>query len=187
MAIPIAKNVSRAATRSVPECNASEMRPRLPLARPVPSFSASSAAAATTEVSAVRRCGLIADSETEEPAEAGSSSYRAEPPLPIGDVTVEGLGAVPAAVGPVVEQQALGGRAVLEVELAVREARLEAGERIRGSRAEERVQEHVREAAVRGARRSPVERERAGERPRQEPVELPGHAGPDARTVARGL
>ena len=54
-ATPTAKNVSSAATRSVPECNASEMRPRLCEARPAPSLSAMSTMAATTETSAVRR------------------------------------------------------------------------------------------------------------------------------------
>ena len=49
-----------AATRSVPECSASETSPRLPLAMPAPSLSAASAAAATMETSAVRRCGVIA-------------------------------------------------------------------------------------------------------------------------------
>ena len=42
-----------------PSAAASEMRPRLPVAKPVPSLSAMSAAAATTETSAVRRCGLM--------------------------------------------------------------------------------------------------------------------------------
>ena len=60
-ATPIAKNVSSAATRSVPEWSASETRPRLPLARPTPSFSAISAIAAPTETSAVRRCGVTAE------------------------------------------------------------------------------------------------------------------------------
>ena len=56
---PIAKNVSSAATRSVPECSASEMSPRLPLTRPAPSLSAASTAAAPIETSAVRRWGLM--------------------------------------------------------------------------------------------------------------------------------
>src|SRR3954465_15118373 len=54
----IAKYVSSAATRSVPECAASETRPRLCVARPTDSFSTRSAAAAKTETSAERRCGL---------------------------------------------------------------------------------------------------------------------------------
>ena len=58
-ATPTAKKVSSAATRSVPECAASERRPRLCVARPTPSLSATSAAAATTETSAVFRCGDI--------------------------------------------------------------------------------------------------------------------------------
>ena len=58
-ATPTAKKVSSAATRSVPECAASERRPRLWAARPTPSFSATSAAAAPTETSAVLRCGDI--------------------------------------------------------------------------------------------------------------------------------
>ena len=56
-ATPIAKNVSSAATRSVPECSASETRPRLPLARPAPSLMPISATAAPTETSAARRWG----------------------------------------------------------------------------------------------------------------------------------
>ncbi len=60
-ATPTAKNVSNAATRSVPECTASETRPRLPLARPVVSLSPMSAQAAATETSAVRRCGVTAE------------------------------------------------------------------------------------------------------------------------------
>src|SRR4051812_35056615 len=58
----IAKYVSSAATRSVPECAASETRPRLCVARPTDSFSTTSAAAAATETSAERRCGLTAKS-----------------------------------------------------------------------------------------------------------------------------
>src|SRR5918994_2051009 len=58
-ATPTAKNVSSAATRSVPECSASEIRPRLPVARPVLILMPTSAAAATTETSAVRRCGVM--------------------------------------------------------------------------------------------------------------------------------
>src|SRR5581483_3706900 len=57
-ATPTAKNVRSAATRSVPECAASESRARLWVAMPVPSFRAISATAATTETSAVLRCGL---------------------------------------------------------------------------------------------------------------------------------
>src|SRR5262249_37429323 len=56
-ATPTAKNVSSAAIRSVPECAASETRPRLCEARPAPSFSAISATAAPIEIRAVRRCG----------------------------------------------------------------------------------------------------------------------------------
>src|SRR3954452_3669461 len=57
-ATPTAKNVRSAAIRSVPECAASDSKPRLCVASPVPSLSAMSAAAATTERSAVRRCGV---------------------------------------------------------------------------------------------------------------------------------
>src|SRR5260370_26104264 len=57
-ATPTAKNVSSAATRSVPECAASERSPRLCVARPVPSFSPMRATATSTETSAVRRCGV---------------------------------------------------------------------------------------------------------------------------------
>src|SRR5581483_8890382 len=59
----IAKYVSRAATRSVPECAASDRRPRLCVARPTVSFRTMSVAAAATETSAERRCGLRAGSE----------------------------------------------------------------------------------------------------------------------------
>src|SRR5262245_17883017 len=58
-ATPTAKSVSSAATRSVPEWIASEIRPRLPDARPAPSLSAINRQAAATETRAVRRCGLI--------------------------------------------------------------------------------------------------------------------------------
>ena len=51
---------SRAATRSVPECAASESRPRLPVARPVTSLSAMRTTAAATETRAIRRWGLTA-------------------------------------------------------------------------------------------------------------------------------
>src|SRR5436305_1680102 len=61
MATPTAKNVRSAATRSVPECAASESRPRLPVARPVPSLSPISARAARTETSAVRRCAFTGE------------------------------------------------------------------------------------------------------------------------------
>src|SRR5947207_9880036 len=57
-ATPTAKNVRSAAIRSVPECAASEMRPRLWVARPVPSFRPIRAIATSTETSAVRRCGV---------------------------------------------------------------------------------------------------------------------------------
>ena len=60
-ATPTAKSVSSAAIRSVPECAASESRPRLCVARPVPSFSPIRAIAASTEKSAVRRCGVMAE------------------------------------------------------------------------------------------------------------------------------
>src|SRR6267378_6250439 len=53
-----AKYVSSAATKSVSECAASEIRPRLCVARPTLSLSSSSAMAAATEINAERRCGL---------------------------------------------------------------------------------------------------------------------------------
>src|SRR3954454_9506084 len=56
-ATPTVKNVSSAAIKSVPEWAASETRPRLCDARPAPSLSTINAIAATTETSAVRRCG----------------------------------------------------------------------------------------------------------------------------------
>ena len=58
-ATPTANSVSSAATRSVPECSASEISPRLCDARPAPSLSAMSRMAATTETSAALRCGCI--------------------------------------------------------------------------------------------------------------------------------
>ncbi len=64
-ATPTAKNVRSAAIRSIPECSASESRPRLPVARPVPSLSPISAAAASTEKSAVLRCGVTAEAYAE--------------------------------------------------------------------------------------------------------------------------
>ena len=54
---PMASSVRRAATRSVPEWSASETSPRLPVASPVTSFSATRIAAARTETSAMRRGG----------------------------------------------------------------------------------------------------------------------------------
>src|SRR5579884_3579748 len=54
-ATPTAKNVSSAAIRSVPECAASETRPRLCVASPVASLSAMSASAASTDQSAAFR------------------------------------------------------------------------------------------------------------------------------------
>ena len=53
------KKVSDAATRSVPEWTASEIIPRLCVARPAASFSTTRPAAATTDTSAARRCGVI--------------------------------------------------------------------------------------------------------------------------------
>ena len=55
-----AKNVSRAAARSVPECAASASSPRLELASPTTSLTTTRRHAAPTETSAVRRCGSIA-------------------------------------------------------------------------------------------------------------------------------
>src|SRR3954447_21291418 len=56
-ATPTAKKVRRAAIRSVPECAASEIRPRLCEGRPAASLSRISATAAATETRAVRRWG----------------------------------------------------------------------------------------------------------------------------------
>src|SRR4029078_9435500 len=61
-ATPTAKKVRSAAIRSVPECAASERRPRLCVAMPVTSFNPLRAIAASTEKSAVRRCGVMAES-----------------------------------------------------------------------------------------------------------------------------
>src|SRR5205807_7687090 len=55
------------------------------------SLSASSPAAATTETSAVRRCGLTWPSETEEPAEAGSPYRWLGVALGVRDVAPEHL------------------------------------------------------------------------------------------------
>src|ERR1700740_1415964 len=87
-ATPTAKNVSNAATRSVPECAASERRPRLCVAIPVASLSAIRATAASTEMSAVRRSGLTGE------AVSGDGLTRAEehvlPPREMADrVAVE--------------------------------------------------------------------------------------------------
>src|SRR6476619_7430140 len=60
-ATPTANSVSSAAIRSVPECAASDSRPRLCVAMPVPSFNPIRAIAASTEKSAVRRCGVMAE------------------------------------------------------------------------------------------------------------------------------
>src|SRR4051812_20079675 len=72
-ATPTAKNVRSAAIRSVPEWAASESRPRLCVAIPVPSFSPIRAIATTTETSAVRRCGVTgaaySDQRLERPDE----------------------------------------------------------------------------------------------------------------------
>src|SRR3954464_8573174 len=59
LATPSAKNVSSAATRSVPECIASATRPRLPVSRPVTSLRTTRTPAAKTDSSAVRCCGDI--------------------------------------------------------------------------------------------------------------------------------
>src|SRR4029450_10019585 len=112
------------------EWMASEMRPRLPLARPAPSLSAISASAATTETRGVRPCGVIATESprprpnAESPPErALSSSIRRR--LRVGDVAVELLvqerpGALPLVL-PVAEHELLmAPRRVVEVELAVR-------------------------------------------------------------------
>ena len=56
-ATPTAKNVRRAATRSVPECAASDRRPRLPAWIPAASLRPMRASAAKTETRAVRRWG----------------------------------------------------------------------------------------------------------------------------------
>ncbi len=68
-ATPTAKKVSSAAIRSVPECAASDSRPRLCVASPVPSFSPIRAVAASTERSAVRRCGVTDAAYSGKPLE----------------------------------------------------------------------------------------------------------------------
>src|SRR5579862_1074876 len=92
-ATPTAKKVSIAATRSVPEWIASETSPRLCVTRPVTSLSAMSAQAATTEPSAVRRCGLIGGSVF---GRSGGGEHSLERPdddvLPFRDVAERGAG-----------------------------------------------------------------------------------------------
>jgi hypothetical protein len=55
LATPSARKVRSAATRSMPECAASEMRPRLCADRPTTSLRTTSAVAAATDHRAVRR------------------------------------------------------------------------------------------------------------------------------------
>src|SRR3954452_10007177 len=71
LATPSAKNVSSAATRSVPECIASATRPRLPVSRPVTSLRTTRTAAAKTDSSAVRCCGDILEDRIRETLGAG--------------------------------------------------------------------------------------------------------------------
>src|SRR5947208_6646166 len=70
-ATPRAKNVRSAAMRSVPEWAASEMRPRLWVARPVPSLSAMSTSAASTDQRAPFRWASTPESVRAGPAAAG--------------------------------------------------------------------------------------------------------------------
>src|SRR3972149_5296472 len=92
-ATPTAKNVRSAATKSGPDCPASETRPRLPVASPVASLTTISTQAARTETRAVRRWGGIVNTvrwgsprpERSRRAQAGGSRRpRAKPSLKAG-------------------------------------------------------------------------------------------------------
>src|SRR3954452_18774690 len=82
-ATPTAKKVSSAAMRSVPESADAEMRPRLCVARPVPSLSPISASAANTDQRAAFRWASTAGSVRSHPgASARGSTGRASRALP---------------------------------------------------------------------------------------------------------
>src|ERR1044072_3385304 len=180
--MPTAKNVSSAAIRSVPECAASESRPRLSVAIPEISLIAIRTQAATMETSAVRRCGLIGaeGSHATRKARRMAGAFWPGPPsreLSVGDVAVEALleerPRALAEVVPVVELQVLTSGVVMEVELAVRRV----GEaRERRARPEERRDEDVGHPAVGRAGRARIERS-ARDRSAQVPVEAAVDAG----------
>src|SRR6476619_3211364 len=188
IATPSATKVRIAAIRSVPECAASESRPRLFVAIPARRLTAISTQAATIETSAVRRWGLTTrkDHTMREARFRGPLRERCEGTvLRVGDVALEPLrperpGAV-ALVGPMPELQRLVLEcAVFEVELAglgvgvARECR---------ARAEERRDPNIGEAAVGRAGRVRVERA-ARDPALQEAVEAALHAGEDGVAVA---
>src|SRR4051794_15399049 len=141
----MAKNVSSAATRSVPEWIASDSSPRLFVAIPAASLTEIRTQAASTEASAVRRCGLTREESLKcgEPAFAGSPAGAELDYLRGGDVAPEGLlqeraGTV-ALVPPVAVEKALVLlRVVAVIELAVLAVRQA---RELSSRAEERGDE----------------------------------------------
>src|SRR5215468_8467013 len=177
-ATPTAKNVSSAAIRSVPECAASETRPRLCEARPAPSFSAISATAAAIEIRAVRRCGCTRQVKQKGPLQRPLFAN-----LRVGYVARELLAdAVRPLVLPVVEMQGSRRGGVLEVELAARVA-LQARE---GPAGEDRCDERRRIADARGvAGRIRVERS-AGDGSGQVAAELAVHARDEQLAVLSG-
>src|SRR5947209_2424299 len=181
-ATPSAKNVSSAAIRSVPECAASETRPRLFDASPATSLSATSAAAAKTERSAVRRCAVTRLVKQKSPPKRAPLFDSDEIRLRRRDVPAEDLfqhrPRALAAVLPVVEPQRLCGRRVVVVELAIATVGVT---RERGAAAEERRDEVGREAR-RGASRVRVERA-ARDGPRQVADALARYACADGRPM----
>src|SRR4051794_32829991 len=109
----MAKNVSSAATRSVPEWIASDNSPRLFVAIPAASLTEIRTQAASTEASAVRGWGLTLEDSLKggEPVFGGSRVGAELDYLRGGDVAPEGLfreraGTV-ALVPPVAVQKAL--------------------------------------------------------------------------------
>src|SRR4051812_12769542 len=126
----MAKNVSSAATRSVPEWIASDSSPRLFVAIPAASLTEIRTQAASTEASAVRRCGLTREESLKcgEPAFAGSrsgpggGSCRGGAAAPGG--LLEDRPARGALIPPVAVEKALVLlRVIVVVELAVRAVR----------------------------------------------------------------
>src|SRR5262249_12429423 len=121
-ATPTVKKVRRAAIRSVPECAASEIRPRLCEASPAASLSTMSTTAATTEASAVLRWGFKRQVKQNGPPKRPVSVFHGTAWLRVGDIADELLGdAVRPLVLPVMEHERGIRRCVLEVELAAGE------------------------------------------------------------------
>src|SRR5207247_3962650 len=109
-ATPTAKKVRSAATRSVPECAASESRPRLWEGIPAASLIAISAQAASTETSAVRRWGVTGEASPKRRARRGGLFVLRQKLRRSGvcDVTDEDLvHTIQPTVDPVVVQKAL--------------------------------------------------------------------------------